>query len=69
MKTLEVFGTLLAALGFSLLSFNMLFHGFFIGLISCFCLIPVLYKNKLFALLGLQLFFMCANINGIFYNF
>lgn len=68
MKTLEILGTLLAALGFSLLSFNLLFQGFFIGLLSCFCLLPVLYRSKLFALLGLQIFFLLANINGLLNN-
>ena len=67
-KTFEIFGTLLAAAGFLLLSFNMPFHGFTLGIFSCVALIPILKNQKLYALLGLQLFFLIANIIGLINN-
>ncbi len=68
MKGLEIIGTSLAACGFLLLSENHLTEGFIFGLFSCFCLIPVFYKNDLLPLLALQAFFLCVNINGIINN-
>ena len=68
MKALEILGTLLAASGFLLLSFGLLFQGFILGLFSCFCLLPVMKNKQLYYMLGLQLFFLLVNINGIFNN-
>jgi hypothetical protein len=64
----ELFGTILAAIGFMLLSEGLYLSGFILGVFSCIFLIPVFIKNGLFPLLGLQLFFFAVNINGIVNN-
>lgn len=68
MKSLELLGSILALSGFLLLSENHLAEGFIFGLFSCFCLIPLMYKNRLYALFLLQVVFLCGNINGILNN-
>jgi len=68
MKVLEYIGVLLAAVGFSCLSVGYLFIGFIVGLLSCGFLIVFFNYNKMNGLLALQVFFLCANILGIFNN-
>ena len=69
MKKLEYIGVLLAAVGFSCLSFNIPLVGFGLGLISCMFLIIYFKYNNMQGLFLLQIYFLCANIYGIFNNF
>jgi len=69
MKKFEYIGVMLAAVGFTCLSIGYLFAGFIIGFASCVFLIVFFKYNKMNGLLALQLFFLCANILGIFNNF
>lgn len=67
-KKLELYGTTLAAIGFLLLTFGFYLVGFILGLLSCFCLIPVFNHSGLNRTMYLQIFFLCANITGIINN-
>lgn len=69
MKKLEYIGVTLAAIGFLCLSNSLLLAGFIIGLLSCLFLITYFKLSKLNGLLLLQIFFLFANINGIYNNF
>ena len=62
----EYFGTFLAALGFSLLSFGLYSSGFIVGIVSCFFLIFLFKNTGQRGLFLLQCFFLIANINGVF---
>ena len=65
MSGLELFGTFFAGVGFYSLSETRLKLGFLLGIISCSCLIPFFLINDMYALLGLQIFFLAVNINGL----
>jgi len=67
-KVLEYIGVSLAAVGFSCLSLGYMLEGFILGLLSCGFLIIYFKYFKMDGLLVLQLFFLCANILGIFNN-
>jgi hypothetical protein len=69
MKKLEYIGTLLAAIGFTCLSFGYLLIGFILGFISCSILATYFKHFKMKGLLALQLYFFFANILGIYNNF
>lgn len=69
LKILEYTGTIFAAVGFTLLSVGLLYGGFILGAISCLFLITFFKLQKLNALLGLQVFFLFANLLGIYNNF
>jgi len=69
MKAFEYIGVSLAAVGFSCLSLGYMLAGFILGLLSCLFLIIFFKHNKMNGLLSLQLFFLCANILGIYNNF
>ena len=68
---LEYAGTLLAAVGFTMLSMGFLLYGFVTGLLSCLFLIAYfsLHHFNMKGLLALQVFFLCVNILGIYNNF
>lgn len=68
-KLLEYMGTLLAGIGFMCLSVGYMFIGFLLGVISCLFLISFFKVMKLNALLCLQVFFLFANILGMYNNF
>ena len=68
MRYFEFMGAAMAALGFGLLSTGFLFTGFQVGLLSCLVLIPYFVYRNQYSLLGLQFFFMCANILGMVNN-
>lgn len=68
-KLLEYMGTLWAGIGFMCLSVGYMFIGFSLGVISCLFLISFFKIMKLNALLALQIFFLFANIIGIYNNF
>ena len=61
-------GTILAAIGFTLLSMNIWFWGFTIGLFSCIILITYFIENYEHGFGLLQMYFLCANILGMFNN-
>ena len=68
MKLWEYFGVGLAIAGFSMLTIGYLFTGFTVGLLSCFVLIPFFGYVRLYGMMGLQIFFICANILGMYNN-
>ena len=62
---LELLGTLGAGVGFGLLSYGRLLHGFLLGLLSCCLLIPLFLLNELYFMLTLQAYFAIMNLIGI----
>ena len=69
MKWVEYIGVFFAAIGFTLLSTGLLYGGFILGVISCLLLISFFKYNKLNGLLMLQIYFLFANLYGIYNNF
>lgn len=69
MKNLEYIGVILAAIGFTCLSTGFMLGGFILGVISCLFLISFFKYKKLNGLLALQIYFLFANIIGIYNNF
>lgn len=66
MKEFEYVGVLCAVFGYLLIVMGSLHVGFWIGLTSSICLFVYFISIKSFATVGLQSFFICANIYGIF---
>jgi len=68
MKKFEYIGVTFAAVGFTSLSSGYLLMGFLLGVVSCLFLITYFKLVKMNGLLALQIFFLFANLNGIFNN-
>ena len=67
-KPLEYIGVGFAAVGFGMLANNMLLFGFVSGTLSCICLIPYFHVMGQKGLFSLQIYFLCANILGMYNN-
>jgi len=63
---MQFIGSLLAAIGFSCLSFTFYLEGFIIGLLSCLFLVGYFKATGQYSLFFLQLFFSTANLIGIY---
>ena len=68
MKILEYGGVLLAMGGFLCLASGFLLVGFMLGLLSTIFLFSFFVKVGIKSQMGLQVFFMCANVLGILNN-
>lgn len=65
MKKIEYLGVILTMLAYMLVVTGWLEEGFELGIISQMLLGIYFYKIRSFATLGLQSFFVCANIYGL----
>jgi len=63
---LQFMGSLLAAIGFSLISMTFYLYGFILGLLSTLILLGYFKNTKQIPLFYLQLFFTLVNIVGIY---
>ena len=65
MSKQELIGSILAAFGFSMLSFGFYGFGFTAGILSGFFLIPYFYTKNMIPLLTLQGYFAIMNVIGL----
>jgi len=66
MKLLEYLGVLITMVAYAIIVHGNLQAGFIVGILGNFVLGAYFVKAKLNGLLSLQIYFLCANIYGLY---